>query len=303
MKLFLDTAEIDEIKEAYSWGIIDGITTNPSLIKKAVDTRVLRGERVDLKKYISEILKVAKGTPVSLEVTETRYEGMIHQAKKLYRIFNPIAKNVVIKIPINPAFSDSEKRQMDGIRAIKTLSDLKIPVNCTLVFTPEQALLAAKAGAKYVSPFAGRVDDYIRDNNKMRFSKHDYFPAEGLEKGKFTDDNGIFSGIDLVEECKLIIEEYGFETDVLAASLRNNRQVREAALAGSDVATVPFHVAVDMTKHPKTYEGMQKFTKDIVLEYMELMNGFHHEADNKDVQKKNKTKSKKKRVLRKGMKK
>lgn len=275
MKIFLDSADIDEIREAYSYGIIDGMTTNPSLIRKAVDVRLERGEKTDMKKYITEILKIAKGTPVSLEVTETSYERMLHQAKKLYKIFNPVAKNVVIKIPVNTAFSEEDQRQFDGLRTIKELSKLKIPVNATLIFTPEQALLAAKAGAKYVSPFVGRIDDSIREENKMKFDKHDYFPAEGLEKAKYPDDNGIYSGIDLLDECIELMDMYDLETEVLAASIRNTRQVREAALVGSDIATLPFNVIKELVKHPKTFEGMQKFTKDIVLEYMELMNGFH----------------------------
>lgn len=275
MKIFLDSADIDEIRDAYSYGVIDGITTNPSLIRKAVDVRLERGERIDMKRYISEILKVAKGTPVSLEVTETVYERMLHQAKKLYKKFNPIANNVVIKIPVNTAFSEEDERQFDGLKTIRALSKLKIPVNATLIFTPEQALLAAKAGAKYVSPFVGRVDDYIRLNNKIKFDKHDYFPAEGLEKAKHPDDDGIYSGIDLLDECIELMDIYDLKTEVLAASIRNTRQAREAALVGSDVATLPFPVIKELVGHPKTFEGMQKFTKDIVLEYMELMNGFH----------------------------
>ncbi|MCF7901430.1 transaldolase [Candidatus Woesearchaeota archaeon] len=291
MKIFLDSADIDEIKEAYSYGIIDGITTNPSLIKKAVDTRITKGEKIDMKKYITEILKVAKGTPVSLEVTETTYDRMIHQGRKLYKTFNPIAKNVVIKIPINTAFTDSDDRQMDGIRTIATLSKEKIPINCTLIFTPEQALLAAKAGAKYVSPFAGRIDDEIRDLNRIKYEKHDYFPLEGLEKGKVLEDNGVVSGIDLIEQCIDIIDMYELETEVLGASIRNARQTRECALAGADIATLPLNVIQDLLKHHKTYEGMQKFTKDIVIEYMHLMNGFKKENTKKNT-KRNKFKKK-----------
>ncbi|MCF7872332.1 transaldolase [Candidatus Woesearchaeota archaeon] len=277
MKIFLDSADLDEIKEAYSYGIIDGITTNPSLIKKAVDTRVSRGEKIDMKEYITEILRVAKGTPVSLEVTETTYDRMLHQAKKLYAIFNPIAKNVVIKIPINTSFTDTDDRQMDGLKVITKLSKQKIPINATLIFTPEQALMAAKAGAKYISPFVGRVDDEIRDLNRIKYEKSNYFPMEGLEKGKILDDNGIVSGIDLVEQCIDIIDMHDLNTEILAASIRNARQTREAALAGADIATLPLKVIQDLVKHYKTYEGMQKFTKDIVIEYMELMNGFEKE--------------------------
>ena len=272
MKIFLDTAEIEEIQEAYNYGIIDGITTNPSLIKKAVQKRLARGEKIDMKKYITQILKTAKNTPVSLEVTETSEKGMYRQAKKLWKLFSPISKKVIIKIPINPTFNGNENEHFDGIKVIKKLSKEKIPVNCTLIFTPEQALLAAKAGAKYVSPFTGRVDDYLRDMAKIKYDKRDYFPAEGIEKkGRIVEDNGILSGIDLVEQCVAIIQEYGFKTEVLAASMRNSEQVREAALAGADIATIPFHVLTDLIKHPKTYEGMQKFTRDLVIEYVELL--------------------------------
>ena len=272
MKIFLDTAEIEEIKLAYSYGIIDGITTNPSLIRKAVEKRVATGQKIDLKNYIKEILRTARGTPVSLEVTETSAEGMIRQGRKLYKMFNPIAKNVVIKIPVNPTFNGNENEHFDGLKAIKKLSKERIPVNCTLIFTPEQALLAAKAGAKYVSPFAGRVDDYIRTQNKIKFEKPDYYPAEGMERKKeLLNDNGIVSGVDLVAQCVQILEVHGLKTQVLAASLRNTRQVRESALVGAHVATLPLYVVEDLVKHPKTYEGMQGFTKDLVIEYMELL--------------------------------
>ncbi len=273
MKIFIDSADLDEIKQAFAWGIADGITTNPSLMKKAVQKRKKKNKNLDLKSYIKEILKVAKGTPVSLEVTETTAERMIKQGKALYKLFNPIAKNVYIKIPINPAFKDSDPTHFDGIIAIKALSKAKIPTNCTLIFTPEQALLAAKAGASFVSPFAGRIDDLLRKSNGIKFDKHDYYPMTGKPaKGgrKLVQDNGIYSGIGLVARCVGILKQYGFKTEVLAASLRNTRQVREAAQVGADIATLPFSVIQDMLKHQKTYEGMKKFTKDIVPEYVAL---------------------------------
>jgi len=221
--------------------------------------------------YITEILRTAGETPVSLEVTETEAAGMVRQGRRLFEMFKA-AGNVCIKIPVNPAFGDEDATHLDGIQAIRELSKAGIAVNCTLVFTPEQALLAAKAGAAYVSPFAGRIDDFIRTRDGAKFGKSDYFPMEGMEKqGRTLDDNGIVSGIDLVAQCVQILRSYGLETELLAASLRNPRQVREAAMAGADISTVPFAVIRDMLKHHKTYEGMVKFTADVVPEYVDIM--------------------------------
>jgi len=267
MKIFIDSADIDEIKQFYKWGIADGVTTNPSLLKKAVSKR----KNINLDEYIKEILKTAKGTPVSLEVTELKAEGMIAQGRTLFKRYNSVAKNVYIKIPVNPAFMDGDANHFDGIAAIRALAREKIPVNCTLIFTPEQALLAAKAGAAFVSPFAGRIDDLIRKREGMKFDKKDYFPMGGFSnKGKVLEDNGIVSGIDLVSQCVQILKRYGLKTEVLAASLRNPRQVREAALVGADISTLPFNVIRDMLKHEKTYEGMKNFTRDIVPDYVKL---------------------------------
>ena len=270
MKIFIDSADIDEIKEAYSWGVVDGITTNPSLIKKAVDKLKAKGEKIDMDIYIKRILTTAKGNPVSLEVTETGYEGMVEQGKKLFKKFNPIANNVYIKIPVNPSL-EGESRHHEGIKAIPALSKEGIPVNCTLIFTPEQALLAAKAGARFVSPFAGRIDDYIRAQNNMKFGKSDYFPAEGLKKGKVLDDNGVVSGVDLVKQIVQIFKNYNIKTEVLAASIRNVRQTRESALAGAHIATLPFDVIKELLVHYKTKEGMDAFKKDTIREYVELV--------------------------------
>jgi transaldolase len=271
MKIFMDSADLDEIRKGYEWGVLDGVTTNPSLLKQAVERRVKKGEKLDLKDYISRILQVAKGTPVSLEVTEFTHGGMIAQAKRLFQLFNPVAGNVYIKIPVNPAFKSEDSTHFDGIRAIRELADAGIPVNTTLIFTPEQALLAAKAGARVLSPFAGRIDDDLRKRAKMVYGKTDYFPAEGmkLEEG-ILQDNGVLSGIDLVEQCVTIVEQYGFKAEVLAASLRNPRQVREAALVGAHIATLPIGVLENMLKHHKTYEGMALFTADVVPEYARL---------------------------------
>ncbi len=264
MKIFIDSADTNEIKQVYEWGIADGVTTNPSLIKKAVK----KHSASNLKGYVSGLLKLAKGTPVSLEVTETSAEGMIEEGLRLFKLFNKVAKNVVIKIPINPSQSADDDTQFAGIAAIKALKAKNVPVNCTLVFTPEQALLAAKAGADYISPFAGRVDDFIRSNDNEKFSKTDYFSAEGkYGPDGISDDNGIVSGIDLVAKCVEIVEHYELKSHILAASLRNTRQVREAALVGAHVATLPFSVVKDMLKHDKTYEGMKKFMDDVVPEY------------------------------------
>ena len=218
--------------------------------------------------YIKEILKICKGKPVSLEVIGTNYEEMVTEGKDLFKKFNSVAKNVYIKIPVNPCLEENCSSSSEGIKTIKTLSMKNIPVNCTLIFTPEQALLAAKAGAKIVSPFTGRVDDYIREMNRIKFNKEAYFPKEGFKKGKkILEDNGIVSGIDLVEECVKIFRKSKIKTKVLAASIRNTRQFREAAEVGADIATVPFSVIKKLLEHHKTAEGMKKFTEDIVPEY------------------------------------
>jgi transaldolase len=271
MKIFIDSAKLVEIEEAFSSGFLDGVTTNPSLIKAAVDDLKSKGEELDLGGYIEQILKVAQGTPVSLEVTEYSNEGMVAQARKIYERFNPIANNVCIKIPVNPVFEGADVGEFEGLQAIKSLAEDGIPVNCTLIFTPEQALLAAKAGAAYVSPFAGRIDDYIRKLNDLDFQKTDYYPAEGIWRDdKSLDDNGILSGIDLVEQIVDIFNRFEIKTEVLAASLRNARQAREAALIGADIATLPLYVIKDLMSHYKTKEGMANFIKDVIPEYVEL---------------------------------
>ncbi len=271
MKIFIDSAKLDEIEEAYDYGFLDGVTTNPSLIKKAADARKEKGKDTDMAQYIEDILKVAKGTPVSLEATEFDYDGMVSQARKLFDTFNQVANNVYIKIPVNPSFPGDKGKDFEGIRAIKALSDTGIPVNCTLVFTPEQAWLAAKAGAAFVSPFAGRIDDFIRKNNDMEFEKSDYYPADGVvEDNVLLEDNGVVSGVDLVAQIVDVIKQYKFDTEVLAASIRNARQARECALVGADIATLPFYVIKDLVDHYKTREGMDAFTADVIPEYVEL---------------------------------
>ncbi len=257
MKIFIDTAKLSEIKEANSWGIVDGITTNPSLIRKAVEEEK---KNMSLEEYIGEILRVAgKDRPVSLEVMSLKAWDMIREAEILYNKFNGIAGNVVIKIPIN-----TYEGNYEGLKAIKRLSEERIPVNCTLIMTPEQALLAAKAGARYVSPFAGRIDDYIRETKLglkrgKDFQKGDYFPKVGYEG---VDDNGIVSGVDLVASIVDIFSNYDYDTEIIASSIRNARQVREVAMIGVHIATIPFKVLEEMLLHPKTEEGVKKFSED-----------------------------------------
>ena len=268
VKIFLDSARIEEIRSVKESGILDGITTNPSLIKKASDE--FGGS---IENYIKEILKTVDG-PVSLEVIGTTYDEMIEEGEKIYRKFNPIAKNVYIKIPANPCMDKNCKNNFDGIRAIKTLSKKGIPVNCTLVFSPEQALLAAKAGAKFVSPFVGRVNDFIRKNHGVRFKKEDYFPAEGMKKGtRILDDKGIVSGVDLIAKIREMFDRENIKTEILAASIRNQQEFRESTLAGADIVTAPFEVIEQFPIHAKTYEGMQDFAKDTVPEYAKLLEG------------------------------
>ena len=299
MKIFLDTAELDEIKFACSLGIIDGVTTNPSLIKRAVEKR---GGEISMEEYIKEILRAVPG-PVSLEVVGTSFEEMVDEAKRLYMRFSPYGR-VVVKIPICSSM-DGESNIYDGLRAIGELSRIGIPVNATLVMTPEQAILAAKAGAAYVSPFAGRIDDYIRDSSGMKrgrdYGKADYYDfrlmrliaekrlEETLERCEDDDvgriylnervasaakqghDNGIYSGVDLVRRIVRIYRNYGYKTEVIAASMRNARQVREMAEAGADIVTIPFYVIKQMLLHPKTIEGMKLFVADVVPQYADLI--------------------------------
>ncbi|MGC9145307.1 MAG: transaldolase family protein [Nitrososphaeria archaeon] len=272
MKVFLDTAEIDEIKK-YS-DVIDGVTTNPTLLRIAIEKR----KGIKIKDYIAEICSVAgKGRPVSLEVASVDVEKMVREAQFLYENFNGIAGNVVVKVPVSTgSFGES----IEGLRAIKEISKKGIPVNATLIMMPSQALLAAKAGASYVSPFAGRVDDYIRKNLGMKFSKEDYYDYEAVQDYKkesakrsekleeflkFYDaegNSGIISGVDLVRKIKIAFENYGFEAKIIAASIRHVRQVFEVMEIGAHIATVPAYVLEEMIRHPKTDEGVKVFYED-----------------------------------------
>jgi transaldolase len=194
MKIFIDTAELDEIQEACSWGVVDGGTTNPSLIKKAVEKRTNNG--IDMAQYIEEICASIPG-PLSLEVISLSVDQMVKEATFLYERFNPINNNVVIKIPINTNAGDSGGKDYEGLKAIGILAGLGIPTNVTLVMTPEQALLAAKAGANYVSPFVGRIDDYTMKHSELEEN------SEGLQ-----------GGIDVVRSIRKIFQNYNFKTKI-----------------------------------------------------------------------------------------
>ena len=273
MQIYIDSADIDQIQEAFSWGIVDGITTNPSLIKAACNKMKESGENVSMRDTIVRILESAQGTPVSLEVIGTDEASMTREGLLLYNEFNPIADNVVIKVPVNPNLESGGAHSYDGLKTINYLSNEGIPVNTTLVFTPEQAMAAAIAGALYVSPFAGRIDDLLRKTADESFDKTEYYPQEGrssTDSGDRLEDNGIASGVQLVEECVEVMQTHDLACAVLAASLRNPRQVRECALAGADIATVPFSVIRQMVEHKKTVEGMNAFVKDVVPEYRNL---------------------------------
>ncbi len=208
MQLFIDTANIDEIREAASWGVVSGVTTNPSLIAK---------ERRDFKTVVKEISEIVDG-PISAEVLSETADQMIPEARDLAKI----AKNIVIKIPMT----------REGLKAVKVLTKEGIKTNVTLVFSATQGLMAALAGATYVSPFIGRLDDISTD------------------------------GMDLVADLVTIIENYGLETKVIAASVRHPMHVLEAAKASSHIATVPFKVLETMLNHPLTDAGIKRFKDD-----------------------------------------
>lgn len=208
MKFFIDTANIDEIREAAALGVLDGVTTNPSLVAK---------EGKDFRKLLDEILKIVDG-PVSAEVISTDYEGIVKEGRDLAAIH----KNIVVKIPLIK----------EGLKACKTLTGEGIKVNVTLCFSPNQAILAAKAGATYVSPFVGRLDDIST------------------------------SGMDLISQIVQIYRNYAYKTQVLVASVRHPLHVVEAALIGADVCTIPFDVIKKMFNHPLTDIGLEKFLSD-----------------------------------------
>lgn len=256
MKIFLDTAKLDEIKKVRH--VIDGLTTNPSLMNKAIE-----GKNINLEDYIKKILKLVNG-PVSLEVKSLKAEEMVAEAKSLYKKYNKINGNVVIKIPVS-TYTDSIP-QFEGLKAIKELKG-KIPTNATLVMSLSQAVLAAKAGATYASPFIGRVDDYIRKRLGIDGRRDDYLDAKLVRKilaerqpGFYAE--GIYSGVDLTKRIIWAYKKYSFETLVIGASIRNRRHVEELALAGVDIVTVPYNVLLEMDTHSETVEGVDKFRKD-----------------------------------------
>ena len=274
MQIYIDSADVDQIQEAISWGIVDGITTNPSLIKAAAAKHVGSGGPAALDRYIRRMLEVAgEERPVSLEVIGPSKADMLRQGLHLFETYQPVAENVVIKVPVNPSVDAADGTRYAGLEVIRELADDGIPVNVTLIFTPEQALLAAKAGARYVSPFAGRIDDQLRRNGGLTYGKLDYFPAAGLPASNGAPalhDHGIVSGVHLVEQIVEILQNFDFECEVLAASIRNPRQARECALVGSDIATIPFELIRAMIDHPQTAQGMKTFLDDVVPEYQNL---------------------------------
>ena len=208
MKFFIDTANINEIKEAHSMGMVDGVTTNPSLIAK---------EGRDFKEIITEICGIVDG-PISAEVIRLDTEGMIKEARDLAAIH----ENIVVKIPMT----------VDGLKATRRLAAEGIKTNVTLVFSPLQALMAAKAGATYVSPFIGRLDDISQE------------------------------GLLLVEQLVEIYSNYAFDTEIIVASVRNPLHVLESALIGADIATIPFNVLAKLAAHPLTDKGIKAFLDD-----------------------------------------
>ncbi len=212
MKFFIDTANVKEIAQAHSLGLVDGVTTNPSLAAKEGIN-----DPVDFRALILEICNIVDG-PVSAEVVATETEAMVVEARELASIH----EQVVVKIPMT----------VDGLRAVRILSEEGIRVNVTLIFQAVQAMLAAKAGAAYVSPFIGRLDDI---NHR---------------------------GMEVVEQTLTIFENYGYDTEIIVASVRHPLHVLEAALAGGDIATIPYGVLMQLIKHPLTDVGLAKFLED-----------------------------------------
>ena len=213
MKFFIDTANLDQIREAYDLGVLDGVTTNPSLMAK----EGIKGKDAVLKHYV-DICEIAKGGDVSAEVISTDFVGMIREGEELAELH----PQIVVKVPMIK----------DGVKAIRYFTNKGIKTNCTLVFSAGQALLAAKAGATYVSPFIGRLDDIS------------------------------FDGLELIDQIVHIYREYGYETQVLAASVRHTMHIIKCAELGADVVTTPLQPILDLLKHPLTDSGLAKFLAD-----------------------------------------
>ena len=274
MQFYIDSSNMNEISEIYDSGILSGVTTNPSLLKEAI--RAVQIDSIDC--YIKKLLTfVGENVKVSLQVigNNPKADAMIAEGKKLYEKFNLMAGNVVIKIPVNPSINERNEYALEGLKAIKALSRDGIPINTTLIMNVEQALQASYAGASYVSPFVGRVDDYLREEARIKFDKWDYFPKNGI----FVNDNGVVSGVNLVEK---IIEEFdkrNLDTKVLAASVRNVKQAWELFNVGADIGSLPYKVFKEslidfipkVLKHPKTFEGAKKFVDDVPEEYKKLL--------------------------------
>lgn len=208
MKLFIDTANLDEIREIGSWGVLDGVTTNPTILSR---------EKMDYRTLIDAILKLVDG-PISVEAVNEKAEKIIEEA----RILSKISENIVVKIPITP----------EGLAATKVLSKEGVKVNMTLVFSVNQSILAAKAGATYASPFLGRLDDIGSD------------------------------GMTLLSDIVTVYQNYGFKTQIIAASIRSPQHVIDAALIGADVCTIPYKVFTQMVRHPLTDKGIERFLND-----------------------------------------
>ena len=275
MQLYLDSAKLEEIKKLSFLGLIHGVTTNPSLIRKAIDSI---SDKPDLEFYIKEIIKVSPG-PVSIEVISKDTQSMFEEALTIKEKFGKHNKNIVVKIPVCTIEDMAEKDWGAGLSVIKDLSLHGIPVNATLVFNPSQAILAANAGAAYVSPFAGRLDDYLwaMEHPRIEKEKSMYFPKEGLKEesrmrtDEFkADDNGIVSGVHLIEKIVKIFQKSNTKCKVLAASIRNPRQVVEAAEVGADIVTVDYNTIVEMAKHPLTCDGIKLFENDTIDGYRKL---------------------------------
>lgn len=271
MKIFIDSAKLSEIERVHACGILDGITTNPGLIKDAMEDLKEKGESLSIWEYTDRLLMQSSGLPVILGVTESSSAGIADQGRALFYLFNPVAGNVYLKVPVNPSFEGESGREFDGIKAIKTLSAAGIPVTATFIFTPEQALLAAKAGAKIVSLHAGKLDDYILSKHGVSAGAACCLPAEGLKmQNGVLDDDGIVSGVHLIKETVELFKKCNIQTEVMAASIRTTRQAREAALAGAHIETLTIGMIEQLMSHPKTLEGMELFKQGILQEYADL---------------------------------